>query len=87
MCDISDILYVGRSQGHPVLWPYYALLRWRWLNQRFGLYWEGRLKQAAAKFVEQIGPLRTLRDRHGHKLVQYNANTHKSKIESHQPVG
>ncbi|MEW5957368.1 MAG: radical SAM protein [Chloroflexota bacterium] len=87
MCDISDILYVGRSQGHWLLKPYYALLRWRWLNQRFGFYWEGRLKQAGAALVEQVGPLRALWDRYGHKLVQYNANTHKSKIESHLPVG
>ena len=87
MCDISDILYVGRSQGHWVLKPYYALLRWRWLNQQFGFYWEGQLKEGAARLVEQIGPLRALRDRYGHKLVQYNANTHKSKIEGHLPVG
>ncbi len=87
MCDISDILYVGRSRGHWLLRPYYALLRWRWLNQRFGFYWEGQLKQAGARLVEQVGPLRRLRARYGHKLVQYNANTHKSKIESHLPAG
>lgn len=87
MGDISDILYVGRSRSHWLLGPYYALLRWRWLNQRFGFYWEGPLKQAGARLVEQVGPLRRLRDRYGHKLVQYNANTHKSKIESHLPVG
>jgi anaerobic magnesium-protoporphyrin IX monomethyl ester cyclase len=87
MCEISDILYVGRSHGHWLLKPYYALLRWRWLNQQFDFYWEGMLKQVGARLVEQIGPLRVLRDRYGHKLVQYNANTHKSKIESHLPVG
>jgi radical SAM superfamily enzyme YgiQ (UPF0313 family) len=87
MCDISDILYVGRSRGHWLLRPYYGLLRWRWLNQRFGFYWEGPLKQAGARVVDRIGPLRALRDRYGPKLVQYNANTHKSKIESHLPAG
>ena len=85
MSDISDILYVGRSQGHWVLSPYYSLLRWRWLNQKFDFYWEGKLKKAGASVVENIGPLRSLRDRYGHKLVQYNANTHKSKIEAHMP--
>jgi len=34
--------------------------------------------------VENVAPLRALRDRFGHKVVQYNANTHKSRIESHQ---
>jgi radical SAM superfamily enzyme YgiQ (UPF0313 family) len=85
MCDISDILYVGRSQGHWLLKPYYGLLRWRWRNQKFDNYWEGRLKKAGAAAVEQVGPLRRLRDRYGHKLVKYNANTHKSKIEAHMP--
>lgn len=84
--DINDILYVGRSQGHWLLAPYYALLRWRWLNQRFELYWEGWLKRRAAALIERVGLLRLLRDRYGHKLVRYNANTHKSRIESHQPV-
>ena len=87
MCDISDILYVGRSRSHWLLGPYYALLRWRWLHQHFGFYWEGYLKQAGARLIERVGPLRRLRDRYGHKLVQYNANTHKSKIESHLPAG
>lgn len=87
MSDISDILYVGRSRGHWVLTPYYALLRWRWLNQRFGFYWEGRLKRAAARLVDRIRPLRYLRDRLGPKLVQYNANTHKRKIETHLSAG
>jgi len=85
MCDISDILYVGRSQGHWLLKPYYGLLRWRWRNQKFNNYWEGKLKKAGAAAVEQVGPLRQLRDRYGHKLVKYNANTHKSKIEAHMP--
>jgi anaerobic magnesium-protoporphyrin IX monomethyl ester cyclase len=84
ICDINDILYVGRSQGHWLLKPYYALLRWRWLNQRFDHYWEGKLKRAAGHLVERVPPLRALRDRFGHRLVTYNANTHKSKIEMHQ---
>jgi magnesium-protoporphyrin IX monomethyl ester (oxidative) cyclase len=87
MCEINDILYVGRSRGHWVLSPYYQLLRWRWLNQQFGFYFEGQLKRAGAKMVENITPLRVLRDKYGHKLVQYNANTHKSKIEMHQATG
>ena len=85
MSDISDILYVGRSRGHWLLSPYYSLLRWRWLNQKFDYYVEGKVKQAGANLVENVGPLRSLRDRYGHKLVQYNANTHKSKIEAHMP--
>ena len=84
MCDISDILYVGRSQGHWLLSPYYALLRWRWLNQKFDFYWEGKLKQVGGRLIDQVGLLRRIRDHYGHKLVHYNANTHKSKLESHQ---
>jgi len=87
MCDINDILYVGRSQGHWLLKPYYAMLRRRWLHQNFRFYWEGKLKHAGAALVENVAPLRALRDRYGHKLVQYNANTHKSRIEMHQATG
>ncbi len=87
MCEINDILYVGRSKGHWILSPYYQLLRWRWLNQKFDFYIEGRLKRAGTQMVERVAPLRALRDKYGHKLVQYNANTHKSKIEMHQPAG
>ncbi len=86
MCDISDILYVGRSQGHWILQPYYGRLRRRWLNQRFDHYWEGALKRAGLQIIERVGPLRALRNRYGHKLVRYNANTHKSRIESHVPA-
>lgn len=85
MSEISDILYVGRSQGHWLLSPYYELLRWRWLNQKFDFYVEGKLKRAGAQMVEQVAPLRKLRDRYGHKLVRYNANTHKGKVEAHMP--
>jgi magnesium-protoporphyrin IX monomethyl ester (oxidative) cyclase len=86
MSDINKVLYVGRSQGHWFLSPYYALLRWRWLNQRFDFYWEGKLKQLGAEIVDRVGLLRTLRDRYGHKIVRYNANTHKSKLENHMPI-
>lgn len=86
MCDISDILYVGRSRGHWLLSPYYALLRWRWLNQKFDFYWEGKLKQTGGQVIDRVGPLRALRQRYGRKLVQYNANTHKSRIDSHLPA-
>jgi radical SAM superfamily enzyme YgiQ (UPF0313 family) len=87
MCEINDILYVGRSQGHWLLKPYYALLRRRWLTQNFNFYWEGKLKRAGTHMVESVAPLRVLRDKYGHKLVTYNANTHKSKIEMHQAAG
>ena len=53
MCDINDILFVGRSQGHWLLAPYYKLLRWRWRNQYFKNYWEGALKNAAHPFAAQ----------------------------------
>ncbi|MFQ5614369.1 MAG: B12-binding domain-containing radical SAM protein [Anaerolineae bacterium] len=86
MSDINAILYVGRSQGHWLLKPYYGLLRWRWLHQRFGFYWEGRLKRAGGALVERVPALRALRDRFGHRLVRYNPNTHKRKIDSHMPV-
>lgn len=85
MSEISDILYVGRSRAHWILSPYYSLLRWRWLNQQFGFYYEGKLKQAGGRLVERVEPLRKLRDKYGHKLVQYNANTHKGKVEAHMP--
>jgi len=86
MTDISNILYVGRSQGHWLLSPYYAMLRWRWLNQQFGFYWEGKLKQSGTRLVENVAPLRALKNRYGHKLVKYNANTHKHRVETHMPV-
>ncbi len=87
LCEINDILYVGRSRGHWILSPYYKLLRWRWLNQQFGFYYEGRFKRAGARLMDSVAPLRALRDKYGPKLVQYNANTHKSKIEMHQAAG
>jgi radical SAM superfamily enzyme YgiQ (UPF0313 family) len=85
MSEISDILYVGRSQGHWILSPYYELLRWRWLNQKFDYYVEGKIKRGGANLVETVAPLRKLRDRYAHRLVRYNANTHKGKIEAHMP--
>jgi hypothetical protein len=57
------------------------------LNQKFGFYWEGQVKQAGGQLIDRVGPLRRLRERYGHKLVRYNANTHKRKIESHLPAG
>ncbi len=86
MSDISNILYVGRSQSHWLLAPYYGLLRWRWLNQRFGFYGEAQLKRMGAQLVERIGPLRALKNRYGYKIVKYNANTHKHRIDTHMPV-
>ena len=87
MSDISNVLYVGRSQGHWLLSPYYSLLRWRWLNQKFDFYWEGKVKKTGATVIDRVGPLRTLKQRYEHKLVKYNANTHKHRIETHSPVG
>ncbi|MCB9152509.1 MAG: cobalamin B12-binding domain-containing protein [Caldilineae bacterium] len=84
MCEINDILYVGRSQGHWLLKPYYGLLRWRWMNQQFGYYWEGPAKRAGGRLVDNVGPLRAVKERYAGKVVTYNANTHKSKIDSHQ---
>jgi hypothetical protein len=72
MSEINDILFVGRSKGHWILAPYYALLRWRWRRRYFKHYWEGALKRAIAK-----SPLRgALRWATG-RLVEFNPITHK----------
>lgn len=70
--EINDILFVGRSRGHWVLRPYYALLRWRWYNLYFNHYWEGAIKRAMIN-----SPLRPLMGWMTRKLVTFNANTHK----------
>lgn len=75
MCDINDILFVGRSQGHWLLGPYYALLRWRWRNQQFRFYWEGRLKKALIH-----SPLRPAIAWMTKRMVNWNQNTHKGTI-------
>jgi anaerobic magnesium-protoporphyrin IX monomethyl ester cyclase len=75
MCDISDILFVGRSQGHWLLAPYYALLRWRWRRQYFGYYWEGALKRRLIH--SRLRPLIAWLTQ---KMVRFNQITHKGKV-------
>ncbi len=72
MSEINDILFVGRSKGHWLLAPYYALLRWRWRHRYFKHYWEGALKRVIAR-----SPLRGLLNRAIERLVQFNPVTHK----------
>ena len=75
MGEVNDILFVGRSQGHWLLAPYYALLRWRWRNQYFDHYWEGALKAWLFN-----SPLRSLMGRLTGRLVSFNESTHKGKV-------
>lgn len=75
LCDISDILFVGKSQGHWLLRPYYGLLRWRWRTRRFDHYWEGRLKKGLIN--SPLKPVIALMTR---RMVRFNANTHKGKL-------
>lgn len=77
MSAIDDILFVGRSRGHWLLAPYYALLRWRWHHMFFRHFWEGRFKAWLG-----AGPLRGLRTWLIRRLVRYNAQTHKGPAES-----
>jgi radical SAM superfamily enzyme YgiQ (UPF0313 family) len=76
MSDIDDILFVGRSKGHWILKPYYALLRWRWRNHYFKHYWEGALKRSIAR-----SPLRGLLKQATRRLVEFNPITHKGQAE------
>lgn len=75
MCEINDILFVGRSQGHWVLTPYYALLRWRWRKQNFKFYWEGALKKRLIH-----SPLKPIVAWLTQKMVVWNQNTHKGNV-------
>ena len=75
MSDINDILFVGRSQGHWLLAPYYALLRWRWRNMYFKHYWEGAFKRFLVN-----SPLRGLLDWMVRRWVRYNPITHKGPV-------
>ena len=75
MSDINDILFVGRSQGHWLLAPYYALLRWRWHHQYFRHYWEGKLKMRLIH-----SPLKPVIAWMTQKMVQFNQQTHKGGI-------
>jgi anaerobic magnesium-protoporphyrin IX monomethyl ester cyclase len=82
MCEIADILWVGRSQGHWVLSPYYALLRWRWRNMVFKHYWEGRLKRWGGRVMMSHPILRKIRSKVMPSLVSYNAVTHRGPTEA-----
>jgi radical SAM superfamily enzyme YgiQ (UPF0313 family) len=75
MSEINDILYVGRSSGHWLLAPYYALLRWRWRNMYFKHYWEGALK----RFLMRT-PLRRALQWIVRNWVAYNPITHKGPV-------
>jgi radical SAM superfamily enzyme YgiQ (UPF0313 family) len=75
MSEINDILFVGRSQGHWLLAPYYALLRWRWHHRYFKHYWEGALKKALIN-----SPLKPLIAWLTKKMVTFNPITHKGKV-------
>jgi radical SAM superfamily enzyme YgiQ (UPF0313 family) len=72
MCEINDILFVGRSQGHWLLKPYYNLLRWRWRNRYFKNYWEGAFKKSIAN-----SPLRGALGWLTERMVKFNRVTHK----------
>ena len=72
MSSINDVLFVGRSEGHWVLWPYYALLRRRWRTGNFRHYWEGWIKERLLK-----SPARPLLQWAIDHLVRFNAVTHK----------
>ncbi|MFQ5407589.1 MAG: B12-binding domain-containing radical SAM protein [Anaerolineales bacterium] len=75
MSDINDILFVGRSEGHWLLAPYYALLRWRWRKRYFKHYWEGALKTALAR--SRLRPLLAWMTR---RWVRFNSITHKGQL-------
>lgn len=72
LCEINDILFVGRSRGHWLLAPYYALLRWRWRHRYFKHYWEGSFKKALA-----TSPLRGALGWIIRRMVSFNRVTHK----------
>lgn len=75
MCEINDILFVGRSEGHWLLTPYYQLLRWRWRNRYFKHYWEGALKKGIIH-----SPLKPILAWLTRKLVKFNPITHKGTV-------
>jgi radical SAM superfamily enzyme YgiQ (UPF0313 family) len=75
MCEINDILFVGRSKGHWLLSPYYGLLRWRWRHRYFRHFWEGALKRAAIN-----SPLKPLVAWATRRMVRFNPVTHKGAV-------
>jgi radical SAM superfamily enzyme YgiQ (UPF0313 family) len=82
MSEINDILFVGRSSGHWLLAPYYALLRWRWRNMYFRHYWEGALTRFLLKT-----PLRRLLNWMVRNWVNYNPVTHKGPVAEPRAAG
>ena len=79
MSDVCNILFVGRSQGHWLLAPYYALLRWRWRHDFFHFYAEGWLKDQIFRSLRRSDTLRRLGNRALRRVVNFNDNTHKRK--------
>ena len=77
LSNVNDILFVGRSKGHWLLTPYYALLQWRWHHMYFKHYWEGRFKAWLG-----AGPLKSLRAWLIKRMVRYNTQTHKGPAEA-----
>jgi anaerobic magnesium-protoporphyrin IX monomethyl ester cyclase len=74
--DINSILFVGKSEGHWILKPYYRMLQWRWQSRFFKLYWEGALKRAILN-----SPFRSLFQKLTKRLVKHQAITHKGPLE------
>ncbi len=75
MSAVNDILFVGRSEGHWLLAPYYKLLRWRWHHRYFKHFWEGTLKMAVAK--SSLRPMLAWLTR---RWVRFNPITHKGQV-------
>ncbi len=75
MSAVNDILFVGRSEGHWLLAPYYKLLRWRWHNRYFKHFLEGTLKNAVANSA--LRPLLAWLTR---RWVRFNPITHKGQV-------
>ncbi len=79
MSDVCNILFVGRSQGHWLLTPYYGLLRWRWRHDYFDYYVEGWIKAKLFDALRRSSLLQRLGNRALRRIVTFNDNTHKHK--------
>lgn len=79
MSDVCNILFVGRSQGHWLLAPYYSLLRWRWQHDYFDYYVEGWLKTGLFDLLRRSSFLQRVGNRALRRMVRFNDNTHKHK--------
>ena len=63
MCDINDILYVGRSRGHWLLKPYWAAALA--LDEPAVRLLLGRpAKRAGGQLIDNVGPLRAIKQRY-----------------------